>query len=317
MARLRCSAPSASSTLWLLTSGCRSIPLPEAPAPRHSGSRPPFYCSHSSTTDSSAAPSAPTAPAPIPLQEPAAGMTTASDPVALAQALIRCESVTPAEAGALTLLAGSARAAGFQCHRMTFSEPGTPDVENLYARFGTTGPNLCFAGHTDVVPPGNIGAWTRAAVRRRDPRRRSLRPRRRRHEGRRSPASSPPRCATSPPKRQDAKGSISLLITGDEEGDSDQRHDQGARLAEGARRDARRLRRRRAVEPQSPSATRSRSAGAARSTATSIVEGKQGHAAYPHIADNPVPKLARIIDRLCDACSSTAAPRTSSRRTCR
>ena len=68
---------------------------------------------------------------------PATGMTTASDPVALAQALIRCKSVTPAEGGALTLLAERARAGGFTCHRMTMTEPGTPDVENLYARLGT------------------------------------------------------------------------------------------------------------------------------------------------------------------------------------
>ncbi|MCK9912287.1 hypothetical protein MXD81_24250, partial [Microbacteriaceae bacterium K1510] len=85
---------------------------------------------------------------------------TSQDPVPLAQALIRCESVTPVEGGALTLLEGVLDAAGFECHRMTFSEPGFPDVENLYARLGNTGPNLCFAGHTDVVPPGNLEAWT-------------------------------------------------------------------------------------------------------------------------------------------------------------
>ncbi len=84
----------------------------------------------------------------------------AKDPVALTQALVRCESVTPDEGGALTLLQGILSAAGFTCHRMTFSEPGTPDVENLYARIGTAEPHLCFAGHTDVVPPGNLDAWT-------------------------------------------------------------------------------------------------------------------------------------------------------------
>ena len=87
-------------------------------------------------------------------------MTSTSDPVALAQALIRCESVTPVEGGALTMLEGVLMPAGFECHRMTFSEPGFADVENLYARLGNTGPNLCFAGHTDVVPPGNLEAWT-------------------------------------------------------------------------------------------------------------------------------------------------------------
>ena len=82
------------------------------------------------------------------------------DPISLAQALIRCPSVTPAEAGALTLVEDVLKQAGFACHRMTFSDPGTADVENLYARIGTAGPNLCFAGHTDVVPPGDEAAWT-------------------------------------------------------------------------------------------------------------------------------------------------------------
>src|SRR5690606_40056434 len=82
------------------------------------------------------------------------------DPVALAQALIRCPSVTPEEAGALTVLAEALEPAGFTVHRMTFSEAGTPDVENLYARIGSAGPNLCFAGHTDVVPPGDEAQWT-------------------------------------------------------------------------------------------------------------------------------------------------------------
>ena len=82
------------------------------------------------------------------------------DPVALTQALIRCESITPAEAGALTLLQETLKAAGFKCQRMIFTEPGTAGVDNLYARFGSEGPNLCFAGHTDVVPPGDEAAWT-------------------------------------------------------------------------------------------------------------------------------------------------------------
>ena len=81
------------------------------------------------------------------------------DPVALTQSLIRCPSVTPTEGGALTLLERTLAPLGFTVHRMTFSQPGTPDVENLYARLGTHGPNLCFAGHTDVVPPGDEARW--------------------------------------------------------------------------------------------------------------------------------------------------------------
>src|SRR5690606_35672962 len=88
------------------------------------------------------------------------GLQLELDPVGLAQALIRCPSVTPEEAGALTVLAEVLEPAGFHVHRITFSEPGTPDVENLYARIGTAGPHLCFAGHTGVVPPGDEAQWT-------------------------------------------------------------------------------------------------------------------------------------------------------------
>ena len=89
--------------------------------------------------------------------------TSPHTPLSLAQALIRCPSVTPREGGALTLLQSILEPAGFACHRMTFTDAGTPDVENLYARFGdasSNGPTLCFAGHTDVVPPGDESAWT-------------------------------------------------------------------------------------------------------------------------------------------------------------
>ena len=84
----------------------------------------------------------------------------ATDPIALTQALVRCPSVTPEEAGALSLLESVLAPAGFKCERRIFTEAGTPDVDNLYARLGNSGPNLCFAGHTDVVPPGDLKAWT-------------------------------------------------------------------------------------------------------------------------------------------------------------
>src|SRR3954465_6229603 len=80
-------------------------------------------------------------------------------PLALAQALIRCPSVTPDEGGALTFVAQVLGDAGFEVHRPAFSAPGTSDVENLYARFGVGRPFLVFAGHTDVVPPGDASRW--------------------------------------------------------------------------------------------------------------------------------------------------------------
>src|SRR5881398_3674119 len=88
-------------------------------------------------------------------------MSTASaDPAALARDLLRCPSVTPAEAGALGVIEGALKAAGFTVERVTFAEPGTAPVENLYARIGATQPHLVFAGHTDVVPPGDGAKWS-------------------------------------------------------------------------------------------------------------------------------------------------------------
>jgi len=82
------------------------------------------------------------------------------DSVAIARELIRCRSITPDEGGALAYLQGLLARAGFEVHRAIFAEPGTAPVDNLYARIGTSRPNLLFAGHTDVVPPGNEGAWS-------------------------------------------------------------------------------------------------------------------------------------------------------------
>src|SRR5579862_5151437 len=82
-----------------------------------------------------------------------------ADPVAIARDLVRCPSVTPEEGGAISYLHDLLAKAGFAVHRMTFAEPGTATIENLHARFGRAQPNLVFAGHTDVVPPGDERAW--------------------------------------------------------------------------------------------------------------------------------------------------------------
>jgi succinyl-diaminopimelate desuccinylase len=221
------------------------------------------------------------------------------DPVALTQALIRCPSVTPEEAGAITLLQSLLEKAGFACHRLKFSEEGMPDVENLYARFGRGGPNLCFAGHTDVVPPGDERAWThppfaadihdgvlfgRGAV----------------------DMKGAVACFIAAALRhldrvgKSGKGSISLLITGDEEGPAINGTAKVLKwlAANGERLDA-------AIvgEP-----TSSRSVGdeikigrRGSLNVELLVSGKQGHAAYPQLAENPIPKLARLIDRLSSA----------------
>ena len=83
-----------------------------------------------------------------------------ADPVALARDLIRCPSVTPAEGGALAMIESVLKSAGFAVHRVTFEEPGTDPIENLYARIGTAAPHLMLTGHTDVVPPGDEAKWT-------------------------------------------------------------------------------------------------------------------------------------------------------------
>ena len=85
---------------------------------------------------------------------------TATDPIENLQALIRCPSVTPAEGGALSALETVLAPLGFIVERVTASEAGTPDIENLYARLGEGGPHLMFAGHTDVVPVGDEAAWS-------------------------------------------------------------------------------------------------------------------------------------------------------------
>src|SRR5450432_1029387 len=86
-----------------------------------------------------------------------------TDALSIAQQLVRCPSVTPADAGALGVLETILKTAGFEVHRVTFGEPGTSDIDNLYARIGNTAPHLTFAGHTDVVPPGDESAWSHGA----------------------------------------------------------------------------------------------------------------------------------------------------------
>jgi succinyl-diaminopimelate desuccinylase len=91
------------------------------------------------------------------------GMTDALSALSIARDLLRCPSVTPADAGALGVLEKILKDAGFEVHRVSFGEPGTADIDNLYARIGTSAPHISFAGHTDVVPPGDETAWTHGA----------------------------------------------------------------------------------------------------------------------------------------------------------
>jgi len=223
-------------------------------------------------------------------------MAEAPDPVTLAQALIRCESITPAEAGALTLLQQTLERAGFQCHRMIFSEPGTAGVDNLYARLGSEGPNLCFAGHTDVVPPGDEDAWTAppfaAEIRNGVLYGRGA-----------ADMKGAVACYVAAALQYVAahngkiKGSLSFLITGDEEGAS---VNGTIKVLDWLKARREKLDACVVGEPSSQDSVGDEIKIGRRGSLNGelIVKGKQGHAAYPHVADNPLPKLARMLDRL-------------------
>ena len=220
------------------------------------------------------------------------------DPVALTRALIRCPSVTPDDAGALGVLRDAIEPLGFTCHRLTFSEPGAADVDNLYARVGSGGPNFCFAGHTDVVPVGDSAAWSvdpfgaelidgvvygRGAV-----------------DMKGAVACFAAAAARFLEARGDAfGGSISLLITGDEE----------AVAINGTRKVLAWMAERGETldaclvgEPTNPARLGEMVKIGRRGSVTGwlTVRGVQGHVAYPHLADNPARRMVRTLAALYD-----------------
>ncbi len=219
-----------------------------------------------------------------------------SDPVALTRALIKCPSVTPAEGGALAYLQSVLEPAGFRVERVTFSEPGTPDVENLYARIGTQGPHLTFAGHTDVVPPGDAGQWRhgpfageivdgqlygRGAVDMKGGIGCFL-------------AAALDHVAANGGQ---PKGSISFLITGDEEGPSVNGTE---KLIAWAHQRGERFDHCIVGEPSNPESLGDMIKIGRRGSLSAIVTvvGRQGHVAYPQRAANPIPVLLAILNRL-------------------
>ena len=217
------------------------------------------------------------------------------DPVAITRALLTCPSVTPADGGAIDLVARIAAALGFVVDRPVFTEPGTPDIENLYARRGTARPHLTFAGHTDVVPPGDAARWRhdpfagvieggvlfgRGAV-----------------DMKGGIAAFLAALGRLARDGRDLAGSVSLLITGDEEGPSINGTVKllGWAAARGERFDA-------AVvgEPTNPEAIGDAIKVGRRGSlsGTVTVIGRQGHVAYPHLAKNPIPELMRLANAL-------------------
>lgn len=222
-------------------------------------------------------------------------MSVIVEPVAFSQTLIRCPSVTPAEGGALTTLKTQLEDLGFTGHLVSFSEEGTPDVENLYARIGTGGRNFCFAGHTDVVPVGDAGAWDD------DPFAAVIRDGVLYGRGAADmKAAIAAFTAATSGFLADNPGfdeSISYLITGDEEGPSvngtvkllkwaDDRGEKFDLCVVG--------------EPTNPNDLGDMIKIGRRGSMNSYitVHGTQGHIAYPHLADNPIPRLVRMLDAL-------------------
>src|SRR5499433_459847 len=220
----------------------------------------------------------------------------AADPVALARELVRCPSVTPAEAGALGILERTLKQAGFAVHRMTFAEPGTAPVENLFARIGSQPPNLAFAGHTDVVPPGDAAAWRhppfageidgdalygRGAVDMKGAVACAV-------------AASLDHLAANGGK---PKGSISFLITGDEEGVA---VNGTVKLLQWAAERGERFDHCIVGEPSNPAALGDAVKIGRRGSlnGTLIVTGKQGHVAFPHLAENPIRALVTLMSAL-------------------
>ena len=222
------------------------------------------------------------------------------DPVALAAELIRRPSVTPKDEGALPHLARVLEGLGFRCQLKEFAEPGTEPVLNLYARFGSAGRNFCFAGHTDVVPPGDVEDW-------------KISPFAGTVEGGTlhgrgaADMKGAIACFAAAAARFLAErgpgfaGSISLLITGDEEGVSIN----GTKKlldwleAKGEKLDACLV-----GEPTNAEAMGDMVKIGRRGSMNGYltVEGVQGHTAYPHLADNAAHRIVAMLQAL------TAAP---------
>jgi succinyl-diaminopimelate desuccinylase len=219
-----------------------------------------------------------------------------ADPVAIARDLIRCRSVTPEEGGALTFLQGLLAQAGFEVHRAVFAEPGTAPVDNLYARIGLAKPNLVFAGHTDVVPAGNEASWShppfagevagdklfgRGAVD---------------MKGGIAcfAAAALDYLAANDGK---AKGSISLLITGDEESVA---VNGTVKLLQWAAARGEKFDHCIRGEPSNVAVIGDTIKAGRRGSlnGTLIVTGHQGHVAYPDRADNPIRGLVPLIASL-------------------
>jgi succinyl-diaminopimelate desuccinylase len=218
-----------------------------------------------------------------------------TDPLFLAQALIRRPSVTPRDEGALAVLEEALESLGFKTHRLRFEADGTPPVENLYARLGSKGPNFCFAGHTDVVPPGDPARW------RYDPYGGEVRDGMLYGRGatdmKGAIAAFVAAVSRVSARKQDLGGSISLLITGDEEGPA---INGTIKVLGWLKERGEKLDHCLVGEPSSAARTGDVIKIGRRGSMNFQlrVAGVQGHVAYPAQALNPIPVLADVVTRL-------------------
>ena len=216
---------------------------------------------------------------------------TSIDPIELSQALIRRPSVTPKDAGALDVLEKTLTGLGFACTRLKFE-----DVDNLFARYGDANPHFCFAGHTDVVPPGDEADWSRP------PFDASIEKGRLWGRGAADMKCAIAAFAAAAARALDAgkvKGSLSFLITGDEEGPAvngtrkvlDWMREQGIEIDHCL-----------VGEPSNPEEIGDMIKVGRRGSINCwlTVNGRQGHVAYPDRAQNPIPALMRKLLRLAE-----------------
>ena len=213
----------------------------------------------------------------------------------LAKELISFPSITPVDAGAINFLSKKLKALGFKCKILEFKEKKSKPIKNLYARFGTKQPNLCYAGHTDVVPPGNIKDWTinpfKPAVKKNHLIGRGA------NDMKSSIACFVAAVNSFLKQKPKFKGSISFLITGDEEG----------LAVNGTKKVVEYLKKKREKinfcivgEPTNPNKLGEMIKIGRRGSLTGIIEifGVQGHVAYPHLLNNPINTLVEICDKL-------------------
>ena len=208
----------------------------------------------------------------------------------LAKDLIRRPSITPRDAGAINILARNLRSLGFKCQIINFK-----NIKNLYARLGKSSPNFCYAGHTDVVPPGNISEWTvnpfKPAVKNNKLIGRGA------NDMKASIACFVAAVSRFKTKNKKFKGSISLLITGDEEGIA---INGTKRVVEYLKRKKEKINFCLVGEPTNPNKLGEMIKIGRRGSITGrlAVIGTQGHVAYPHRANNPSNAMVKILKRI-------------------